>query len=91
LLPIKVPIKGHAQYQLPIIKGHAQQLGWSQRNSESNAKTIGARTAADVEFVFSTTVKASKDETSHDCRGRIRTDFDRLGRTAIPIEFFRSV
>jgi hypothetical protein len=86
-----LPIKGHAQYQLPIIKGHAQQLGWSQRNSESNAKTIGARTAADVEFVFSTTVKASKDETSHDCRGRIRTDFDRLGRTAIPIEFFRSV
>ena len=73
------------------VKGHAQQLGWSQRNSESNAKTIGDRTASDGEFVFSTTVKASKDEASHDCRGRIRTDFDRLGRTATPIEFFRSV
>jgi predicted DNA-binding transcriptional regulator AlpA len=72
-------------------KGHAQQLRWTQWNSESNAKTIGDRTSADGEFVFSTTAKASKDETSHDCRGRIRTDFDRLGRTAIPIEFFRSV
>jgi hypothetical protein len=76
------------------IKGHAQQWRWTQRNSESDAKTIGDRMAADGEFVFSTTAKASKaskDETSHDCRGRIRTDFDRLGRTAIPIEFFRSV
>ena len=73
------------------IKGHAQQLGWSQRNSASNAKTIGARTASDGEFVFSTTVKASKDEASHDCRGRIRAEFDRLVRTATPIEFFRSV
>jgi hypothetical protein len=73
------------------VKGHAQQLGWSQRNSESNAKTIGARTASDGEFVFSTTVKASKDEASHDCRGRIRAEFDRLVRTATPIEFFRSV
>jgi Arc/MetJ family transcription regulator len=58
-------------------KGHAQQLGWSQRNSESNAKTIGARTASDGEFVFSTTAKASKDEASHDCRGRIRAEFER--------------
>ena len=64
------------------IKGHAQQLGWSQRNSASNAKTLGARTASDGEFVFSTTVKASKDEASHDCRGRIRAEFDRLVRTA---------
>ena len=48
------------------IKGHAQQLRWSQRNSESNAKTIGDRTAADGEFVFSTTAKASKDEVSHE-------------------------
>jgi hypothetical protein len=58
-------------------KGHAQQLGWSQRNSESNAKTIGARTASDGEFVFSTTAKVSKDEASHDCRGRIRAEFER--------------
>jgi hypothetical protein len=50
------------------IKGHAQQLRWSQRNSESNAKTIGDRMAADGECVFSTTAKASKDEASHDCR-----------------------
>jgi hypothetical protein len=64
------------------MKGHAQQLGWSQRNSESNAKTLGDRTASDGEFVFSTTVKASKDEASHDCRGRIRAEFDRLVRTA---------
>jgi hypothetical protein len=63
------------------MKGHAQQLGWSQRNSESNAKTLGDRTASDGEFVFSTTVKASKDEASHDCRGRIRAEFDRLVRT----------
>jgi hypothetical protein len=60
-------------------------------NSESNAKSIGARTASDGEFVFSTTAKASKDEASHDCRGRIRAEFDRLVRTATPIEFFRSV
>jgi hypothetical protein len=59
------------------MKGHAQQLGWSQRNSESNAKTLGDRTASDGEFVFSTTVKASKDEASHDCRGRIRAEFER--------------
>ena len=72
-------------------KGHAQRLRWTQRNSESNAKTIGSRTASDGEFVFSTTVKASKDEASHDCRGRIRAEFDRLVRTATPIEFFRSV
>jgi hypothetical protein len=77
---------------LPLkIKGHAQQLRWSQRKSESNAKTIGARTASDGEFVFSATAKASKDEASNDCRGRTRAEFDRLVRTATPIEFFRSV
>ena len=48
------------------IKGHAQQLRWTQRNSASNTKTIGDRTAADGEFALSTTVKASKDETSHE-------------------------
>ncbi len=47
-------------------KGHAQRLSKSQRNSASNAKTIGARTAADGEFVLSTTVKASKDGASHE-------------------------
>jgi hypothetical protein len=48
------------------IKGHAQQLRWFQRNSVSNAKTIGARAASDGEFVFSTTAKASKDGASHE-------------------------
>ncbi|MFN7889232.1 MAG: hypothetical protein ACK5OC_02975, partial [Pirellula sp.] len=48
------------------IKAHAQQLRWTQRNSVSNAKTIGSRNASDGEFVISTTVKASKDGTSHE-------------------------
>jgi hypothetical protein len=72
-------------------KGHAQQLRRSQRNPRSNAKTIGAQTTADGEFVFSESVKASNDRASPDCRSRIRTEFDRLGRTATSIEFFRSV
>ena len=41
-------------------KGHAQRLRWTQRNSESNAKTIGSRTASDGEFVFSTTGKENE-------------------------------
>jgi hypothetical protein len=47
--------------------------------------------SADGEFVFSTTAEASKDEASHDYRARIRTDFDRLGRTATLIEPSRFV
>ena len=41
-------------------EGHAQRLRWTQRNSESNAKTIGSRTASDGEFVFSTTGKENE-------------------------------
>lgn len=40
--------------------GHAQGLSWSQRNSESTAKTIGDRMAADGEIGVSTTVKHQK-------------------------------
>ena len=52
---------------------------------------IGSRTAADGEFVFSTTAKASKDGAFHDCSGRIRPEFDRLERTATLIEPSRFV
>ena len=63
---MKPPEEEGWDHNIRKIKGHAQQLRWSQRKSASNAKTIGARTAADGEFVFSTTVNASKDETSHE-------------------------
>lgn len=41
-------------------KGHTQRLRWPERNSASNAKTLGSRTAGDGEFVFLTTAKAPK-------------------------------
>jgi len=47
---------------------------------------VASITAADGGFVFSRTAKASNDEASHECRRRIRPEFDRLGRTAILIE-----
>ena len=48
------------------VKGHAQRLSKSQRNSASNAKTLDSRTSADGELVFSTTVKAPNDGASHE-------------------------
>ena len=42
------------------LKGQAQRLQWPERNSASNAKTLGSGTAVDGEFVFLTTAKASK-------------------------------
>ena len=71
--------------------GHAQRLRRAQRNPRSNAKIIGAQTTADGEFVFSESVKASNDRATPYCRSGIRAEFDRLGRTATSIEFFRSV
>jgi len=49
------------------VKGHTQRLRWPDRNSAPNAEAIGSRSAADGEFVFLTTVRASKNEASHDC------------------------